>query len=164
MSEHIKDRTIRVADIPADAEVVLEQRSKPLLSALVLSGLGLLMICSPSTRLIGLIMIVLVWGLYALAKDQKLLGIYDQYIVSYDRSEETARIFYLDEIVRWEISQEGSRDVLLLYLNDGSMSSLPLLYSEPVRKALKKMMAEREDRPELRFAKDLANRTRRRKK
>ena len=163
MSEHIKDRTIRVADIPADAEVVLEQRSKPLLSALVLSALGLLLIYFLSTLLIGLIMIALVWILYALSKDQKLLDIYDQFIVSYDRSEETARIFYLDEIARWELSQEGGRDVLLLYLNDGSVSSLPILYSGPVRNGLKKMMPEREDRPELRFAKDLTNRTRRRK-
>ncbi len=155
MSKQVKDRTIRINDIPQDGELVLKQNSKPYASIVLLVLLGCVLVYFPQTRIFGIIFIILVLTVGFLAKDQPLIRITDQYIVSYSRTDDTARLIYLDEIAKWTYREgrAGSGDVLVLYLTDGSMIGVETLYIFPVVRAMRKLAAEKEEKQEVSFKK-----------
>lgn len=155
MSEHIKDRTIRVEDIPLDATVLLEQGTKPYASFIGMFVFSAFLIYIPQSRVAG---VLLAAGLALLAfytKNVKLLKITDEFIVSYERKDQSrARIIYYDEIAKWEMRKASgaSGDVIILYLTDGSLEGIPVLYLGAAANALRKTIPDKEDRLDKRIA------------
>ena len=70
MDKQVKDRTIRVSDMPTDGKEILKQNSKPYASIAVLFLLGLVLIYFPSTRIFGIIFAILVIVVGVLSKDR----------------------------------------------------------------------------------------------
>lgn len=155
MDKQVKDRTIRVSDMPTDGKEILKQNSKPYASIAVLFLLGLVLIYFPSTRIFGIIFAILVIVVGVLSKDRPLLRITDNYIVSFNRSDDNCRVFYLDEIAKWTYREggAGSFDLLMLYLTDGTMTGVEALYIFPAVRAMRKVAAEKEEKQEVTFKK-----------
>lgn len=144
MSEEIKSHSIRVEDIPANAEVELTQNSKPYASLVVLMVLCAGLIWFSQTRIFGVIFLVAVILLWRYSPNRRLVTVTDKFIVAHESDGVNCRIYYYDEVAQWDLNHLGGSDVIVLYLTDGSMTSVPVLYVFPVQRRMRKFMKDKE--------------------
>lgn len=146
MSTNLKDRLIRIEDMPQDTKLLLEQGSKPYTPLIFVLVIGIVMIVLPNVRIIG-VAVALVGGYVLFGVSNKpLFKITDKYVAIYLRgNERECNIVYLDEVVTWEfVAGKTTLDVIQLVLNDGSSFSFETVTPNKTVKIVRDLLPKRE--------------------
>ena len=101
---NIKDREIKVVDIPSDAKQLCLQRLIQPSSVIVSVGLAFALLYFKQTRIIGLFVCAYLAFLAFGVKNKKVILLTDKFAVSYNDDQETCKIVYYDEVKSWDIS------------------------------------------------------------
>lgn len=149
--KQIKDREIRVEDIPEYQKKILVQNFKPYFAFVLAYLIAGVTIYFESTRIIGIIFAILVTALMISIKNRKYVLITDSFTVSYNDDNETCKIVYYDEVTKWDLSQQGNMNSVIFTLTDGSQVCVPIRYLNTVEDALKKVMADKQDKHEIKI-------------
>ena len=146
MSTNLKDRLIRIDDIPSGSERLLEQGNKPYFPLIVLLICSIILLILPQARFIGLALTVILVYVLIGAKERKLFTITTNYIIIYlYHNDLECNIFYLEEIVSWEFKAgKTTLDMIELKLNDGSAYSFETTNPNKLLKVMRSIMASRE--------------------
>lgn len=146
MSTNLKDRLIRIEDMPQDTKLLLEQGSKPYTPLIFVFVIGIVMTVLPNVRIIG-VAVALVGGYVLFGVSNKpLFKITDKYVAIYLRgNERECNIVYLDEVVTWEfVAGKTTLDVIQLVLNDGSSFSFETVTPNKTVKIVRDLLPKRE--------------------
>ena len=146
MSTNLKDRLIRIEDMPQDTKLLLEQGSKHYTPLIFVFVIGIVMIVLPNVRIIG-VAVALVGGYVLFGVSNKpLFKITDKYVAIYLRgNERECNIVYLDEVVTWEfVAGKTTLDVIQLVLNDGSSFSFETVTPNKTVKIVRDLLPKRE--------------------
>ena len=154
----VKDRIIKINDIPTDAKVLNLQYSKPIYSYVVCGLLLFVLFYFPETRIIGIFGAAFFIFIFTSSKNRKLLLVTDKFVASFNPDLETARIIYYDEVKNWEIVEAHDVYSLAFNLDDGSALGMQTTNHYKVVKIFKKIMPEKENKHEIKlFAKKETN-------